>query len=280
MGKRGVSEVVGAILIAVIVLAMSMSWAVMEAGNTNKQTTSVVDMMKTSERSLRQSLSLAYYYKQGSNLNLLFYNYGTENSTPQLVLMNQNIAYWQTTWTFKWYTVTDTSGNFGSQLGQTTYTGTGFTFNWGSGMVYGGQSTHVGYQATTTLYFTGSTSIAIQTNDGMEVYIDGQAVFGGNAWKIQSSTATYTNIVSLQSGTHQITVKWYQWEGDSYSSFSASNAAPYSSLSMINMNTQAPCNTISPQTLVKFTLPASTSSTIDLMVTTVEGGTFTWKLTV
>lgn len=275
--KRGVSEVVGAILIAVIVLSMSLSWAAMEAGRSNEQTTSIIDMMKIAEKSQQQSLSLVYYYEQGSNLNLFLYNYGTENSTPQLALINQNVAYWQTVWNFKWYTVTDSNGVFGSLLGQTSYAGASYTFNCGTGAVYGGQSVHIGYSATTTMYFTGSTIITIQTDDGMEVYIDGQAVFAGNAWQLQAPT-TYTKTASLQPGTHQVTIKWYQWEGGSYSSFSATNTAPYSSLSMINMNTQSPCNTIPPETLVQLTLPAPTSSTIDLMLTTAEGGTFTWKL--
>jgi len=276
--KRGVSEVVGAILIAVIVLAMSMSWVMMEAGRSSEQTTSIVDMMKAAEKSQQQSLSLAYYYEQGNNLNLFLYNYGTENSTPQLALINQNVAYWLTTWNFKWYTVTDDSGDFGSQLGQTTYAGTAYTFNWGTGPVYGGQSIHIGYQATTTMYFIAATTITIQTDDGMEVYIDGQAVFAGNAWHLQPPT-TYTSTVSIQPGTHKVTAKWYQWEGGSYSSFSATNAAPYSSLSMTNMNTQTACCTIPPETLVELSLPAPTSSTADLLITTVEGGTFTWKLT-
>jgi hypothetical protein len=189
IGKRGVSEVVGAILIAVIVLAMSMSWVAMEASHSNEQNTSVVDMMKSAEKSLQQSLSLSYYYKQGNSLNLLLYNYGTENSTPQLALINQNVAYWQTIWNFKWYTVTDSKGDFGSQLGQTTYAGTAFTFNWAGIPIYDGQSTHIGYQAT-TMYFTGSTTITIKTSDGMEVYIDGQAVFQGNAWKEQTTQPT------------------------------------------------------------------------------------------
>ena len=100
-GKRGVSEVVGAILIAVIVLAMSMSWVAMEAGRSTEQTTSIVDMIRAAEKSQGQSLSLAYYYEQGSNLNLFLYNYGIENSTPQLALINQNVVFWRTFWDFK-----------------------------------------------------------------------------------------------------------------------------------------------------------------------------------
>ena len=279
-GKRGVSEVVGAILIAVIVLAMSMSWVAMEAGRSTEQTTSIVDMIRAAEKSQGQSLSLAYYYEQGSNLNLFLYNYGIENSTPQLALINQNVVFWRTTWDFKWYTVTDSNGNFGPQLGETTYAGTSYTPNWGNGPVYNGQNAHIGYSATTTMYFTGTSTLTIQTDDGMEVSIDGQAVFSGNAWHTQSRT-TYTNTVSLQPGTHQVTTKWYQWEGgNAYSSFSATNAAPYSSLSMTNMNTQATCDTILPKTLVELSLPVPVSSTLDVMIKTVEGGFFTWKLTV
>ena len=277
--KRGVSEVVGAILIAGIVLAMSMSWIMIEGDRSNEQTTSVVDMLRAATKSEQQSLSLTYYYKQANHLNLFLYNYGTENSTPQLALINQNIAYWQTTWDFKWYTINNANGDFGQQIGETTYSGTSYTFNWGTGAIYADKNTHVGYHATTTMYFTAATTVTIQANDGMEVYIDGQSVFAGNAWKIQSTTS-YTNTIQVQPGTHQVIVKWYQWEGDSYSSFSATNTAPYSSLSMTNMNTQTACSTIPPQTLVELTLPAPATSSIDLMITTVEGGTFVWKLTV
>jgi hypothetical protein len=63
------------------------------------------------------------------------------------------------------------------------------------------------------MYFTAATTVTIQTDDGMEVYIDGQAVFAGNAWKTQSTTA-YTNTIQVQPGTHQVMVKWYQWEGE------------------------------------------------------------------
>jgi len=47
---------------------------------------------------------------------------------------------------------------------------------------------------------------------------------------------------------------------------------------MTNMYTGNGCASISPETLVELTLPAPSGSTIDLMITTVEGGTFTWKL--
>lgn len=279
-GKRGVSEVVGAMLIAVIVLAMSMSWVALEAGRSTEQTTSIVDMIRAAEKSQQQSLSLAYYYKQGSNLNLFLYNYGTENSTPQLALINQNVAFWRTMWEFKWYAVNNANGDFGQQLGDSTYAGSSYTFDWGTGPVYGSKNTHIGYQATATLYFTAPTTVTIQTDDGMEVYIDGQAVFAGNAWHTQSLT-TYTSTVSLQSGTHQVTTKWFHWEGGvAYSSFSATNAALYSSLSMKNMNTQTTCDTLPPKTLVQLSLPVPASSTIDIMITTSEGGFFTWKLTV
>ncbi len=277
-GRRGLSEVVGAILIAGIVLAMSMSWVMLEGERYSEQTTSMVDMLRAATKSQQQSLSLAYYYKQDNAVNLFLYNYGTENSTPKLALINQNVAYWQTIWDFKWYTITSANGDFGQQIGETTYTGTSYTFNWGNGIVYGDKSTHIGYQATTTMYFTAPTAITIQTDDGMEVYIDGQAVFLANAWHIQSTT-TYTASVSLQPGTHQVTTKYYQWEDNSYSSFSATNAVPYSALSMTNMNTQTTCDTISPKSLVKLTLPIPVSSSIDLVITTVEGGLFTWKLT-
>jgi hypothetical protein len=278
--KRGLSEVVGAILIAIIVLAMSMSWIILETQTTTKQTTSIIDIIRTASKSQTQSLSLAYYYKQDNNLHLYLYNYGTENSTPKLALINQNIVYYQTNWTFNWYIILGPDGEFGQQIGQTTHPANSYTLNATNKPTFTNQYSHVGYQATTTLYITNTTTtITIQTSDGMEVYIDNQPVFSKTAYHTQPTT-TYTTTIPIQAGTHQITTKYYQWEHDLHSSFSATNTTPDNSLSLIDMQTQTPTNTITPKSLVKLTLPAPETSNIELLLTTIEGGFFTWKLVV
>jgi hypothetical protein len=278
--KRGLSEVVGAILIAIIVLAMSMSWITLETQTTTKQTTSIIDIIRTASKSQTQSLSLAYYYKQDNNLHLYLYNYGTENSTPKLALINQNIVYYQTNWIFNWYTILGPDGEFGQQIGQTTHTANSYTLNTTNKPTFTNQYSHVGYQATTTLYITNTTTtITIQTSDGMEVYIDNQPIFFKTAYHTHPTT-TYTTTIPIQAGTHQITTKYYQWEHDLHSRFSATNTTPDNSLSLIDMQTQTPTNTITPKSLVKLTLPAPETANIELLLTTIEGGFFTWKLVV
>jgi hypothetical protein len=279
LNRRGVSEVLGAILIAVIVMGMSATYVTLEASRSKAETMSVVDLIRAAERKQRQLLSLIYYYKQGNNLKLYFYNYGSETSTPKLILADQEVVFWRTVWTFEWFEVTDSSGRFGSKLGESTYAGESYTFNWGGGEVYGGRSDCIGYVAKTVIYFKGLSTVTICTDDGMEVYIDGQSVFNGAAWHLQGPTP-YQQTVSLSPGTHEVVTKWYEWSGGAYSSFSATNVAPHSSISMKNMNTGATCETIPPKTLVEVTMPAPASSSFDFLMLTVEEGVFSWKLTV
>ena len=107
----------------------------------------------------------------------------------------------------------------------------------------------------------------------MDVYIDGQPVFNGEAWKPQSPT-TYMETVTLTPGTHTVTVKWYGWTGGAYTSFSASHVSRESTLLMVNMDTEEACNTIPEKTLVELTLPAPSTSTFNLVLLTVEGAVY------
>jgi len=277
--KRGVSEVLGAILIALIVAAMSATYVMMEASQSAKKTMSIVDLIRAAEKRQKQLLSLTYYYKQNNSLKLYIYNYGEEDSTPKLLLVDGEIVFWRTVWTFEWYEISDSNGNFRGKLGDSTYTCESYAFDWGNGEVYGGRGDHVGYIARTTMYFKGSSTITIMTDDGMEVYIDEHSVFNGAAWRIQGQTA-YQQNVPLSLGTHEVIVKWYEWEGPACSSFSATNVAPHSSISMKNMDTGATCESIPSKTLVEITLSAPASSTFDFTLLTLEGGLYSWKLTV
>ena len=194
-----------------------MSWIILETQTTTKQT-SIIDIIRTASKSQTQSLSLAYYYKQDNNLHLYLYNYGTENSTPKIALINQNIVYYQTNWTFNWYTILGPDGKFGQQIGQTTHTANSYTLNTTNKPTFTNQYSHVGYQATTTLYITNTTTtITIQTSDGMEVYMTTNQYFP-NLYHTQPTT-TYTTTVPIQAGTHQITTKYYQWEHDFIAAF-------------------------------------------------------------
>lgn len=277
--KRAVSEVLGAVLIAVIVMAMSATYIMFEAGRSARETMGIVDLIRAAEKSQSQLLSLTYYYRQDSSLKLYVYNYGKETSTPKMILIDQEVVFWRTVWTFEWYEVTDSNGGFGSKLGESSYAGESYTFNWGSGEVYGGRSSHIGYVAKTTMYFKAATTVTITTDDGMEVYVDGQPVFNGAAWHLQGAT-TYQQAVTLSPGTHEVSTKWYKWEDGSYSSFSATNTAPHTSLSIKNMDTGVTCDNITSKALVELTLPAPQSSQFDFTFISDEGGIYTWKLNV
>jgi len=91
-GKRGTSEVLGALLVASIVIAMSVSWLTFEATRATRQTMSVVDLIRAAGRRQRQLLSLTYYHKQGNKLTLYIYNYGEETSNLKLIVIDQTIV--------------------------------------------------------------------------------------------------------------------------------------------------------------------------------------------
>jgi hypothetical protein len=81
VGRRAVSEILGAILVAVITVAISVVYASAGAHTAESQALSMVDVIRAAERRQRQLLSLTYWYLEGSNLHLFIYNYGNENST-------------------------------------------------------------------------------------------------------------------------------------------------------------------------------------------------------
>jgi hypothetical protein len=90
-GKRGASEVLGAIIITVIVMAMSATYVMLEAGRSTRETMGIVELIRAAEKKQKQLLSLTYYYKQGSSLKLYIYNYGDETSTPKMILIEQEV---------------------------------------------------------------------------------------------------------------------------------------------------------------------------------------------
>ena len=79
-GRRGVSEVLGAIVIAVLVLSMSASYVLLEMERSGRETYSIIDLIRKAEKRQKQLLSLIYYQKKGSDLKIYIYNYGEEPS--------------------------------------------------------------------------------------------------------------------------------------------------------------------------------------------------------
>jgi len=90
-GRRGVSEVLGAIVIAILVLGMSVSYVLLEMDRAGSETYSVVDLIRGAEKQQKQLLSLIYYRMQGGRLILYIYNYGEEPSTPQRIMTDKEV---------------------------------------------------------------------------------------------------------------------------------------------------------------------------------------------
>lgn len=82
--RTAASEMVGAILIAMITIAMSVAYAIAGRSAAEGQTLSMVDLIRTAEKRQRQLLSLTYAYKDGNGrLHLFIYNYGSETVKPE-----------------------------------------------------------------------------------------------------------------------------------------------------------------------------------------------------
>ena len=90
-GRRGVSEVLGAIVVAILVLGMSVSYILLEMERAGRETYSIIDLIRKAERRQRQLLSLIFYRRQGSDLKLYIYNYGDEYSTPKRILTDREV---------------------------------------------------------------------------------------------------------------------------------------------------------------------------------------------
>ena len=91
-GRRGVSEVLGAIVIAVLVLSMSVSYVLLEMERAGRETYSIIDLIRKAEKRQKQLLSLIFYQKKGGNLKVYIYNYGEEYSTPKRILTDREVS--------------------------------------------------------------------------------------------------------------------------------------------------------------------------------------------
>lgn len=81
---RGVSEVLGAFMVLIIVMGMAAVWLTVEAPRINRETMGIIEALRMAARRQRQLLSLLYYYKTSDatpKLRLYVYNYGLEKST-------------------------------------------------------------------------------------------------------------------------------------------------------------------------------------------------------
>jgi flagellin-like protein len=74
--RRGVSEVVGAVLIMGIVLAAAIGYLSYAMSQTSMQGSTIADLLKRARESQGQLFSIVYTYRDGSDIHLLIYNYG------------------------------------------------------------------------------------------------------------------------------------------------------------------------------------------------------------
>ncbi|MBO3809763.1 MAG: hypothetical protein FGF50_09260 [Candidatus Brockarchaeota archaeon] len=80
------SEVLGAILVAVITMVMCAVYIAYGLVQTQTQTASISDMLRLNAKAQRQLLSLSYYYSDGK-LHIFIYNMGNEESTLKTVVI-------------------------------------------------------------------------------------------------------------------------------------------------------------------------------------------------
>jgi len=90
--RRGASEMLGAILVAVITVAMAVAYAGYGLTQAQTQMASISDVLRASARAQRQLLSLSYYYRSGADgkLYAYIYNMGSEVSTLKTVVVGSS----------------------------------------------------------------------------------------------------------------------------------------------------------------------------------------------
>lgn len=119
-------------------------------------------------------------------------------------------------WDATWYRIIDQFGGWGSSMG--TQTGAFHTNFHLTTVSYSGESTHIGFRATTTIDLAQDATITfvIGSDDGSILNVDGKETI--NMWLVQGY-ATRSGDVQLTKGTHTLEMQYYQWEGGAEVSF-------------------------------------------------------------
>ncbi len=89
--RLGVSEVLGAIVITILVLGVSASYILLGMERSGGETLSIIELIRRAERRQNQLLSLIYYQRQNGDLKVYIYNYGDEPSTPKRIFADREI---------------------------------------------------------------------------------------------------------------------------------------------------------------------------------------------
>ncbi|RLI30423.1 hypothetical protein DRO51_05095, partial [Candidatus Bathyarchaeota archaeon] len=75
--RRAVSEVVGVLLVAAIIVAASVAYLTYGVHSMGSQSSALSDAMRQAQRRANILLSLTYYEKRVHFIHLYIYNYGT-----------------------------------------------------------------------------------------------------------------------------------------------------------------------------------------------------------
>jgi len=75
--RRAVSEIVGVLLVAAIIVAASATYLTYGVQTTSSQSSALTDAMRQAQRRVNILLSLTYYEKKGHSIHLYIHNYGT-----------------------------------------------------------------------------------------------------------------------------------------------------------------------------------------------------------
>ena len=211
---RGLGNILAITILITIVLVASIFYY-----------TNIMMLVSSGSTKLRISVDDAYLVKTDAGLVILrlrVTNIGTVQVT-RLEVSIGDVPVLSGKWYVEWFRVERSDGTFGSKVSESYFTSFSYSYDWGSGNVYDGCSDKIGYRAHALVEFLSSTStIKITTDDGMQVYIDGESVFEGS-WRLQSPT-TYTETISVKPGVHEVVVEWYEWGGYAVSCLSISDA--------------------------------------------------------
>jgi len=205
---KGSAEIVAItilILITIIIGAFLYSH-VIELVNINKETKVLIH-----DVSLWKTNTIALLKVKISNI-------GNVRISGILIKIG-NITLLNNCWHVIWYQVSNENGELGKKIGTSRIMTLNYSYNWGNGKVYSNHSDRVGYIAITLVKAgTNLVNITAVTNDGIQVYIDGQKIFRGSYHRCEN-TSTYSKIITISNETiHSIIVKWYDWEGIAVSS--------------------------------------------------------------
>lgn len=86
--RRAASEVIGALLIMAVTMAVAIVYAAQWSSHSQMQAASIADVLRERAKAQRQLLTLSYHYYDGNgNLRAYIYNFGSEDSTVRLVVV-------------------------------------------------------------------------------------------------------------------------------------------------------------------------------------------------